>query len=198
MILLFTYEQPRVTPRRKDRHERRKYADSAERNGWGARGNFRTRFLTETRGTGIASSIADGYAPWQGTIEQRLTGSLVADRAGQATPYAMTNLQERGSFIVEPSSEVYEGQVVGENPRGEDMDVNICREKKQTNTRSATADVYESLTPSRKLTLEESLEFAANDECVEVTPEAVRVRKVVLDAQERFKIAARERRANNR
>ena len=136
------------------------------------------------------------YAPWQGTIEQRLTGSLVADRAGQATPYAMTNLQERGSFIVEPSSEVYEGQVVGENPRGEDMDVNICREKKQTNTRSATADVYESLPPSRKLTLEESLEFAANDECVEVTPEAVRVRKVVLDAQERFKIAARERRAN--
>lgn len=156
---------------------------------------FRTRFLTETRGTGIASSIADGYAPWQGAIEQRLTGSLVADRAGQATPYAMTNLQERGSFIVEPSSEVYEGQVVGENPRGEDMDVNICREKKQTNTRSATADVYESLTPSRKLTLEESLEFAASDECVEVTPEAVRVRKVVLDAQERFKIAARERRA---
>ena len=157
---------------------------------------FRTRFLTETRGTGIASSIAEGYAPWQGAIEQRLTGSLVADRAGQATPYAMTNLQERGSFIVEPGSEVYEGQVVGENPRGEDMDVNICREKKQTNTRSATADVYESLTPSRKLTLEESLEFAANDECVEVTPEAVRVRKVVLDAQERFKIAARERRQN--
>ena len=108
----------------------------------------------------------------------------------------MTNLQERGSFIVEPSSEVYEGQVVGEIPRGEDMDVNICPEKKQTNTRSATADVYESLTPSRKLTLEESLEFAANDECVEVTPEAVRVRKVVLDAQERFKIAARARRAN--
>ena len=157
---------------------------------------FRTRFLTETRGTGIASSIAEGYAPWQGAIEQRLTGSLVADRAGQATPYAMTNLQERGTFIVEPGSEVYEGQVVGENPRGEDMDVNICREKKQTNTRSATADVYESLTPSRKLTLEESLEFAANDECVEVTPEAVRVRKVVLDAQERFKIAARERRQN--
>lgn len=156
---------------------------------------FRTRFLTETRGTGIASSISDGYAPWQGAIEQRLSGSLVADRAGQATPYAMINLQERGSFIVEAGSEVYEGQVVGENARGEDMDVNITREKKQTNTRSATADVYESLTPSRRLTLEESLEFAANDECVEVTPEAVRVRKVVLDSQERFKIAARERRA---
>lgn len=155
---------------------------------------FRTRFLTETRGTGIASSIAEGYEPWLGTIEQRLTGSLVSDRAGQATPYAMINLQERGTFIVEPGSEVYEGQVVGENPRGEDMDVNITREKKQTNTRSATADVYESLTPSRKLTLEESLEFAANDECVEVTPESVRVRKVTLDSQERFKIAARERR----
>lgn len=155
---------------------------------------FRTRFLTETRGTGIASSIAEGYEPWLGTIEQRQTGSLVSDRAGQATPYAMINLQERGTFIVEPGSEVYEGQVVGENPRGEDMDVNITREKKQTNTRSATADVYESLTPSRRLTLEESLEFAANDECVEVTPESVRVRKVVLDSQERFKIAARERR----
>ena len=107
----------------------------------------------------------------------------------------MTNLQERGTFIVEPGSEVYEGQVVGENPRGEDMDVNITREKKQTNTRSATADVFESLTPSRRLTLEESLEFAANDECVEVTPESVRVRKVVLDSQERFKIAARLRRS---
>ncbi|MDU1522910.1 MAG: translational GTPase TypA, partial [Actinomyces sp.] len=155
---------------------------------------FRARFLTETRGTGIASSISEGYAPWQGTIEQRLTGSLVADRAGQATPYAMTNLQERASFIIEPGSEVYEGQVVGENPRNEDMDVNITREKKQTNTRSATADVYETLTPSRKLTLEESLEFASNDECVEVTPEAIRIRKVVLDSQERFKIAARQRR----
>lgn len=155
---------------------------------------FRTAFLTETRGTGIQSSIAEGYEPWAGEIEQRTTGSLVADRPGQATPYAMLNLQERASFIVEPSTEVYEGQVVGENPRNEDMDVNITREKKQTNTRSATADVYESLTPSRKLTLEEALEFAAEDECVEVTPEAVRVRKVVLDAQERFKIAARKRR----
>ena len=158
---------------------------------------FRTRFLTDTRGTGIAFSIAEGYEPWQGDIEQRLTGSLVSDRAGKATPYALTNLQERGSFIIEPGSEVYEGQVVGENPRGEDMDVNITREKKQTNTRSSTADVYESLTPSRKLSLEESLEFAANDECVEVTPDAVRVRKVVLGAQDRFKIAARERRGQH-
>lgn len=158
---------------------------------------FRTRFLTDTRGTGIQSSIAEGYEPWAGEIAQRTTGSLVADRAGQATPYAMLALQERASFIVEPGSEVYEGQVVGENPRNEDMDVNITREKKQTNTRSATADVYESLTPSRKLTLEEALEFASDDECVEVTPESVRVRKVVLGAQERFKIAARKRRAQN-
>ena len=155
---------------------------------------FRTQFLTDTRGTGIQSSIAEGYEPWAGEIEQRTTGSLVADRPGQATPYAMLNLQERATFIVEPGSEVYEGQVVGENPRNEDMDVNICREKKQTNTRAASADVYETLTPSRKLTLEEALEFAAEDECVEVTPEAVRVRKVHLDTQERFKIAARKRR----
>ncbi len=155
---------------------------------------FRTRFLTETRGTGIQSSIAEGYAPWAGHIEQRKTGSLVADRAGQATPYAMINLQERATFIVEPGSEVYEGQVVGENPRNEDMDVNITREKKQTNMRSATADVFENLSPSRKLSLEEALEFAAEDECVEVTPEAVRVRKVELTGQERFKAAARRRR----
>ncbi|OKL50243.1 translational GTPase TypA [Boudabousia marimammalium] len=157
---------------------------------------FRTSFLTETRGTGIAASIAEGYEPWQGSIERRLTGSLVADRAGQATPYAMTQLQERGSFIIPAGSEVYEGQVVGENPRGEDMDVNITREKKQTNMRSATAEQFENLIPPRKLTLEESLEFAADDECVEVTPDSVRIRKVILDAQERFKVAARERRAN--
>lgn len=157
---------------------------------------FRTSFLTETRGTGIASSTAAGYEPWHGPIERRLTGSLVADRAGQATPYAMTQLQERGSFIIPAGSEVYEGQIVGENPRGEDMDVNICREKKQTNMRSATAEQFENLIPPRKLTLEESLEFAADDECVEVTPEAVRIRKVILDSQERFKVAARERRAN--
>lgn len=157
---------------------------------------FRTRFLTDTHGTGIQSSIAEGYEPWAGPIEQRLTGSLVADRPGQATPYAMLNLQERATFIVAPGSDVYEGQVVGENPRNEDMDVNITREKKQTNTRAASADVYEALTPSRKLTLEEALEFASDDECVEVTPESVRIRKVILDKDARFKIAARKRRQN--
>lgn len=156
--------------------------------------SFRSKFLTETRGSGIASSIADGYAPWQGAITRRQTGSLVSDRAGKSTPYAMIQLQERGSFIIQPGSEVYEGQVVAENPRGEDMDVNITREKKQTNMRSSTADAFEGLVPPRVLTLEESLEFAAEDECVEVTPEEIRIRKVVLSAQDRFKIASRRRR----
>ncbi|MDO4612453.1 MAG: translational GTPase TypA [Actinomycetaceae bacterium] len=157
---------------------------------------FRTQFLTETRGTGIATSIAAGYEPWAGDIVRRKTGSLVADRAGKATPYAMIQLQERGSFIIQPASEVYEGQVVGENPRGEDMDVNITREKKQTNMRSSTAETWEGLIPPRRLTLEESLEFAAEDECVEVTPEDIRIRKVLLGQQERFKEAARVRREN--
>ncbi|MFC7404983.1 translational GTPase TypA [Georgenia alba] len=156
---------------------------------------FRTRFLTETRGTGIASSIADGFAPWQGPIEMRSTGSMVADRAGAVTPYAMINLQERGTFFVEPASEVYEGQVVGENSRNEDMDVNVTREKKLTNMRSSTAETFENLVPPRRLTLEESLEIAAEDECVEVTPEAVRIRKVILDSTERFRANARARRA---
>jgi GTP-binding protein len=155
---------------------------------------FRTRFLTETRGTGIAYSIAEGYEPWHGAIEHRATGSLVADRAGAVTPFAMINLQERGSFFVEPTADVYEGQVVGENSRNEDMDVNITKEKKLTNMRSATADSFESLVPPRKLTLEESLEFAADDECVEVTPEIVRIRKVILDSTERGRAAARAKR----
>jgi GTP-binding protein len=155
---------------------------------------FRTRFLTDTRGTGIASSIAHGYEPWAGPIETRTTGSLVADRSGKATPFAMINLQERGSFFVEPTAEVYEGQVVGENSRNEDMDVNIAKEKKLTNMRSSTADTWENLVPPRRLTLEESLEFAGQDECVEVTPEVVRIRKVILDQSERARITARTKR----
>ena len=154
---------------------------------------FRTRFLTETRGNGIASSYAAGFAPWMGTIEFRSTGSLVADRPGVVTPYAMINLQERGSFFVEPTSEVYEGQVVGENSRSEDMDVNITKEKKLTNMRAASADSFENLVPPRKLTLEESLEFAAEDECVEVTPQIVRIRKVILNAGERARARSRSK-----
>jgi GTP-binding protein len=156
---------------------------------------FRTRFLTDTRGTGIAASIAEGNEPWAGTIESRLTGSLVADRAGKVTPFAMINLQERGSFFVDPTQEVYEGMIVGENSRNEDMDVNITKEKKLTNMRSSTADNFENLIPPRKLTLEESLEFAQEDECVEVTPEVVRIRKVALDQVERARAASRARAA---
>jgi len=156
---------------------------------------FRTKFLTETRGTGIASSLAEGYEPWAGPIETRITGSLVADRAGSVTPFAMINLQERGSFFVDPTQEVYEGMIVGENSRNEDMDVNITKEKKLTNMRSSTADNFENLVPPRHLTLEESLEFAREDECVEVTPEVVRIRKVHLDQQERARAIARAKRS---
>src|SRR5690625_6807916 len=119
---------------------------------------------------------------------------MVSDRAGTVTPYAIINLQERGSFIGEPGSTVYEGQVGGESARGDDMDVNVTKEKKQTNMRAAASDSFENLVPPRRLTLEESLEFAGNDECVEVTPEAVRIRKVILNQVDRAKSAARARR----
>ena len=154
---------------------------------------FRSKFLTDTRGTGIASSIAEGYEPWHGVIETRTTGSLISDRAGAVTAYALIRLQDRGTFFVEPTQEPYEGQVVGENPRNEDMEVNVVREKQQTNMRSSTAETFENLTPPRKLTLEEALEFAADDECVEVTPEAVRIRKVILNGQERFRTQRRNK-----
>ena len=155
---------------------------------------FRTAFLTETRGTGIASSIADGHEPWAGPIEARSTGSLVADRTGVVTAYALIQLADRGSFFVAPTEEVYEGMVVGENPRNEDMDVNVAREKKLTNMRSSTGDELERLTPPRRLTLEECLEFARDDECVEVTPTITRIRKVVLDQTERARLTARAKR----
>ncbi|HEY4577156.1 MAG TPA: translational GTPase TypA [Yaniella sp.] len=158
---------------------------------------FRTRFLTETRGAGIASSYAGGYEPWAGHIVYRATGSIVADRAGVATPYSMINLQERASFFIQPGDEVYEGMVLGENSRNEDMDVNIVREKKQTNVRAASSDNFEGLTPPRILTLEESLEWVRDDECVEVTPEAIRMRKVVLDANQRVKLARARARAES-
>ncbi len=139
---------------------------------------FRTEFLTITRGTGIANAISHGYEPWAGAIVTRVNGSIVADRAGVVTPFAMIALQERMSFFVEPTQEVYEGMVVGENSRADDMDVNITKEKQLTNMRQSTSDAFERMTPSRKLTLEECLEFAREDECVEVTPEVVRIRKV--------------------
>ena len=157
---------------------------------------FRTQFLTETRGAGISSSCSIDPEPWAGDIEYRTNGSMIADRAGAVTPYAMINLQERGTFFVEPTSEVYEGMVVGMNSRADDMEVNITKEKKLTNMRSSTADSFENLTPPKKLTLEECLEFAREDECVEVTPEAIRIRKVILDANERVREFRRRARAN--
>ena len=156
---------------------------------------FRTKFLTETRGAGIASSYAVGYEPWKGLIEYRTSGSLVSDRAGTATPFAMINLQDRGTFFVETTSEVYEGQVVGENSRNEDMEINITKEKKLTNMRAASADSFEGLTPPTKFTLEESLEFASDDECVEVTPEAIRIRKVTLNSSDRLKESRKKKTA---
>ena len=155
---------------------------------------FRTEFLTTTRGTGIANAISHGYEPWAGHIVTRQNGSIVADRSGVVTPFAIIALQERMSFFVQPTEEVYEGMVIGENSRNDDMDVNITKEKKLTNMRSSTADTFESMTPPRQLSLEESLEFARDDECVEVTPEKVRIRKVILDATERGRALSRLKR----
>ena len=157
---------------------------------------FRTEFLTITRGSGIANAVSHGYEPWAGEITTRTNGSIVADRAGVATPFAMVALQERMSFFVEPTQEVYEGMVVGENSRADDMDVNITKEKQLTNMRQSTSDTFERMTPSRKLTLEECLEFAREDECVEVTPEFVRIRKVELDANARARKTSRLKKQN--
>ena len=156
---------------------------------------FRTEFLTETRGTGIAHHVFDGYEPWFGQITTRLSGSMVADRTGPVTAYAMVNLQERGVLFVDPGTEVYEGMIVGENSRADDMDVNITKEKKLTNVRASSADNFEKVIPPRRLSLEQSLEFCREDECVEVTPEDVRIRKVILDAGERNRAASRARNA---
>lgn len=157
---------------------------------------FRTEFLTITKGTGIANALAAGYEPWAGDIVTRTNGSMVADRAGAVTPFAMIGLQERGSFFVEPTSEVYAGMVVGENSRADDMEVNITKEKKLTNMRASSSDEFQALTPPRKMSLEECLEFAREDECVEVTPEATRIRKVELDANLRARLTANKKRAN--
>lgn len=154
---------------------------------------FRTEFLTETRGAGIAHHVFEDYEPWFGTISTRQSGSLVSDRAGAVTSYAMVNLQERGTLFVEPTTEVYEGMIVGENSRADDMDVNITKEKKLTNVRASSADNFEKVVPPRRLSLEQSLEFCREDECVEVTPQHVRIRKVVLPANERARTASRAR-----
>jgi len=154
---------------------------------------FRTEFLTETRGTGLLHHVFEGYEPWMGELRTRPTGSVVADRIGTTTAYAIRELQERVSFFVGPGVDVYEGMIVGENPRPGDMDVNICREKKLTNMRASSADATVTLTPPRILSLEQALEFIASDECVEVTPSSVRLRKVELDATARARAAKAKR-----
>ena len=154
---------------------------------------FRTEFLTETRGTGLLHHVFEKYEPWFGDIRTRPNGSLVADRRGKVSSYALFNLQERGALFVEPGVEVYEGMIIGENARSEDMDVNPTKERKVTNMRSATSEELERLIPPRLMSLEQALEFCREDECVEVTPTGVRMRKVVLEATERVKVARKHK-----
>jgi GTP-binding protein len=154
---------------------------------------FRTEFLTETRGTGLLHHVFDRYEPWYGELRTRPTGSLVADRAGQTTAFALSNLQERGTMFVGPGTEVYEGMIVGENSRSDDLDVNPTKEKKLSNMRSSSADVLVPLIPHRVLSLEQALEFCREEECVEVTPNAVRIRTVQLAATDRAKSRSRKK-----
>lgn len=154
---------------------------------------FRTEFLTETRGTGLLHHVFDRYEPWHGELRTRPTGSLVADRNGQTTSFALANLQERGTMFVGPGTEVYEGMIVGENARSDDMDVNPTKEKKLTNMRSSTSEVLVPLIPHRELSLEQALEFCREDECVEVTPSAVRMRKVLLHATDRVRAGRKKK-----
>jgi GTP-binding protein len=157
---------------------------------------FRTEFLTETRGTGLLHHVFDGYEPWHGELRTRATGSLVSDRMGTVTSYALYGTQDRGSIFVEPGDEVYEGMVIGENSRNEDLDVNCVREKKLTNMRASGSDESERLIPAKKLNMEGALEFCREDECVEVTPAVVRIRKVILDGSTRARITSKAKRAN--
>jgi GTP-binding protein len=150
---------------------------------------FRTEFLTETRGTGIMNHVFDRWEPWAGELRTRASGSIVADRRGKTAGYSLANLQDRGTLFTGPGEEVYEGMIVGENARSEDLDVNAVKEKQQTNMRAAGAEVLERLEPPTRLTLEASLEFLREDECVEITPESVRLRKVALDKIKRQKAA---------
>jgi GTP-binding protein len=157
---------------------------------------FRTEFLTETRGTGLLHHVFDSYEPWFGELRTRATGSLVSDRMGAVTSYALAGIQERGTIFVEPGDEVYEGMVIGENSRSDDMDVNCVREKKLTNMRASGTDDSEKLIPPKKLNMEGALEFCREDECVEVTPAVVRIRKVTLDGAERARATSRAKKSN--
>ena len=156
---------------------------------------FRTEFLTETRGTGVLHHVFDGWEPWVGDLRTRPTGALVSDRSGETASFALHSLQERGTLFVGPGTQVYEGMIVGENSRGNDLDVNATKQKQQTNVRAASADVLVRLIPPRPHSLESALEFLRADECVEITPQSLRLRKAELSATERMKLARRERAA---
>ena len=158
---------------------------------------FRTEFLTETRGTGLLHHVFEKYEPWFGELRTRPNGSLVSDRRGAVTAYACFAIQERGTLFVTPTTEVYEGMIIGENARSEDMDVNVVREKKLTNVRSATGDELERLIPAKQLSLEQALEFCREDECVEVTPSFVRIRKVLLTKTDRDRARAKAKTHNS-
>jgi len=153
---------------------------------------FRSEFLTDTKGCGIMNSLLDGWEPWFGKIPQRTAGALVSDRAGRVTAYASFGLEERGELFVKPTTEVYEGMVIGERNREGDLDVNVCREKKLTNMRSSTSDVLVTLRPPARMSLDQTIEFIAEDEYVEVTPQSLRLRKAELSASRRE--VARKRR----
>jgi Predicted membrane GTPase involved in stress response len=146
---------------------------------------LRSAILTDTRGTAILNTLFNGYTPWQGDIATRPQGSLVADRAGKSTSFAIWNLQERGEILISPGTEVYEGMIIGENARDQDMDVNIVKEKKLTNMRSSTADEAIRLVSPRMLNLEQAIEFIRDDELVEITPKSIRLRKKILQANKR-------------
>jgi GTP-binding protein len=152
---------------------------------------FRSDFLTETRGEGLYHHTFEGWMPWAGGLDARRSGALVADRTGQATTFAILNLQARGSFFIAPGDEVYEGMIVGEHPRPDDMDVNVTKAKKVNNIRAAAAEELERITPPRKFSLEQALEYLRPDECLEVTPAEVRMRKQVLDGTIRAREAKR-------
>jgi GTP-binding protein len=152
---------------------------------------FRTEFLTETRGTGLLHHVFENYEPWMGDLRTRMTGSVVSDRSGVATTYAIAPLQERTSLLISPGTDVYEGMIIGENSRLEDMNVNITKEKKMTNVRAAASDDTIRLTPPRIFSLEQALEFIAADECIEVTPETIRMRKTILGITDRARDAKR-------
>jgi GTP-binding protein len=151
---------------------------------------FRSQFLTDTRGTGIMNHLFAGWEPWHGPIAARAEGVLVSDRAGVATAFAIANLQDRGEIFIDPATEVYEGMIIGENSRQNDLDVNITKEKKQTNMRASSADEAIRLIPPKKLSLEQAIEFINDDELVEITPKSIRLRKKILAGNMRPKKAA--------